>query len=327
MTLDNGYPIPRKEAGALAIMHDQATKLRVLAEANAGRSATSHAFSKGLGRMGNTGLEDPGQQVSTSTPEKNVSPGSASFHIRTIAITSGKGGVGKTNIAANMALAIASQNKRVGIIDADLGLANIDVLLKLKPRYNIEHVISGEKRLEETFIKGPAGLTIIPASSGRLSLANLPDIDRDRLIRDLVQSTNDFDIMFIDTAAGISNNVVDFALASQEVIVITTPEPTAITDAYAMIKVISQLKRIDIGIVVNMVDSVQQGKDVAERLIIAARRFINAKPYFMGHILADRAVSDAISAQQPLIFKHPESGAARCINVLANRIMSNGQHV
>jgi len=127
--------------------------------------------------------------------------------VRTIAITSGKGGVGKTNIAANLGLVMAAQNKRVCIIDADLGLANIDVILKLKPKYNIEHVIAGAKKLKEIFIRGPAGLTIIPAGSGRLSLANLSDLDRDRLIRELVQSTSDFDIMFIDTAAGISHNV------------------------------------------------------------------------------------------------------------------------
>ncbi len=279
-------------------MFDQATKLRSLAES--------------ADRKPETG---------------NLRPKAGSFGIRTIAITSGKGGVGKTNIAANMGLAIATQNKKVGLIDADLGLANIDVILKLKPRYNIEHVIAGEKNLKDTFVKGPAGLTIIPAGSGRMSLANLPDLDRDRLIRELVLSTSDFDIMFIDTAAGISHNVVDFALAAQEVIVITTPEPTAITDAYAMIKVIPQLRRMNIGIIVNMVKSPRQGRDVADRLIIAAKRFINATPYFMGHILTDAAVSDAISAQQPLIFRYPESDAAKCINLLANRILSNEQPI
>jgi flagellar biosynthesis protein FlhG len=275
-------------------MYDQATKLRALAG-----SANS--------------LQKP----------TNRGPKAGDFLVRTIAVTSGKGGVGKTNIAANMGIAIAAQNKRVGIIDADLGLANIDVILKLKPRYSIEHVIAGKRELKETFIRGPAGLTVIPASSGRLSLANLPDVDRDKLIRELIQSTSDFDIMFIDTAAGISNNVVDFALAAQEVIVITTPEPTAITDAYAVIKVISQLRRTNIGIIVNMVESPNQGRSVAERLIRAARQFISTEPRFMGHILADTAVSDAISVQQPLIFKYPESDAAKCINVLAEKILDS----
>ena len=246
-----------------------------------------------------------------------------SYPVRTIAITSGKGGVGKTNIAANLGLAIAAQNIRVGIIDADLGLANIDVILKLKPRYTIEHVIAGKKNMKEIFVRGPAGLTIIPAGSGTFSLANLPDLDRSRLMRELVEHTSDFDIMFVDTAAGISHNVMDFALAAQEVMVITTPEPTAITDAYGVIKVISQLKKANIGIIVNMVDNPDQAGNVAERIIITAKRHINANAHFVGHILTDTAVSDAISAQQPLIFRYPESNAARCINVLASKILDN----
>jgi flagellar biosynthesis protein FlhG len=247
--------------------------------------------------------------------------------VRTIAVTSGKGGVGKTNITANLGLAIAAQNKRVGIIDADLGLANIDVILKLKPKYNMEHVIAGKRTLEEIFIKGPAGLIIIPASSGTLSMANLPDLNRDKLIRDLIQCTLGFDIMFIDTGAGMSNIVVDFALAAKEIIVITTPEPTAITDAYAMIKVISQQRKINIGIIVNMVQTDHQAQEVAGRIIIAARQHINAKAYFMGYILADDAVSNAIFAQQPLIFKYPTSGAAQCINTLAERIIANEKYI
>ena len=291
-------------------MYDQATKLRVMA--------------------GQRNAEGREQRAESKEQEALCSMSYAlrSMPVRTIAITSGKGGVGKTSIAANLGLAIAAQNKRVGIIDADLGLANIDVILKLKPRYNIEHVISGEKKLSEIFIRGPAGLTIIPAGSGRLSLANLPNLDRDRLIRELVQSTSNFDMMFIDTAAGISHNVVDFVLAAQEVIVITTPEPTAITDAYAMIKVISQREKTDIGIIVNMAYSSRQAQEIAERIIMAARRFINARAHFMGHILTDAAVSDAVSAQQPLIFKYPRSSAAQCINALASKILKHGkQHV
>ena len=285
-------------------MYDQATRLRMIA-----------------------GMQEG------ALPGVSISPGvslfqrpGVSYPVRTIAITSGKGGVGKTNIAANLGISIAAQNKRVGIIDADLGLANIDVILKLKPRYNIEHVIAGRKTLKEIFIKGPAGVVIIPAGSGRLSLANLPDLDRDRLIREFAECTSDFDVMFIDTAAGISSNVIDFVLTAQEVMVITTPEPTAITDAYAMIKVISQQRKADIGIIVNMVKDLRQAKDVAERIIMAARRHINASAHFVGHIPTDTAVSDAIFAQQPLVFKYPESSAARCINILADKILGNGKN-
>lgn len=240
---------------------------------------------------------------------------------RTIAITSGKGGVGKTNITANLGLVLAAQNNKVGIIDADLGLANIDVILKLRPKYNIEHVIAGEKELQDIFIKGPAGITVIPASPGRSSMANLSNFERNVLIMELLDSVGNFDITFIDTAAGISDNVLDFALAAEEIIIVTTPEPTAITDAYAMIKVIFQRKEADIGIIVNMVDSDQQAQEVAERIIIAVQRFINAKAHFVGHILTDSAMSEAVTTQEPLIFRYPGSNAAQCISELARKIM------
>lgn len=240
---------------------------------------------------------------------------------RIIAITSGKGGVGKTNITANLALAMTMQDKKVSIIDADLGLANIDVILRLNPKYTLEHVVMGEKKLQDVFVKGPAGLTIIPASPGRLPMASLSEADRTLLIKELIRSASNFDVTFIDTAAGISSNVVDFVVAAQETIVITTPEPTAITDAYAMIKVISQRKDTDIGIIVNMVQNPNQAKDVSERIIMAARRFINAKAHYIGYVLKDPAVSDAVTCQQPLIFKHPNSTATQCINVLAKKIL------
>lgn len=293
-------------------MQDQAAKLRIMATAQA---------NSGVG-MSNKEANGIGQRHMSSMPYAL-----RSTPVRTIAITSGKGGVGKTNITANLGIAIAAQNKRVGIIDADLGLGNIDVILKLKPKYNMEHVIAGKRTLKEIFIKGPAGLIIIPASSGTLSMANLPDLNRDKLIKDLIQCTLDFDIMFIDTGAGMSNIVVDFTLAAKEIIVITTPEPTAIIDAYAMIKVISQHRKTDIGIIVNMVQTDHQAREVADRIIIAARRHINAKAHFMGHILTDSAVSDAIFAQQPLVFKYPTSDAAQCINTLADKILANGKRI
>jgi flagellar biosynthesis protein FlhG len=295
-----------------ANMQDQAAKLRMMA---ASQTNDEMGICGGEANETEQGLVGSMPNALRSTP------------VRTIAVTSGKGGVGKTNITANLGIAIAAQNKRVGLIDADLGLANIDVILKLKPKYNIEHVIAGKRKLEEIFIRGPAGLMVIPASSGTLSMANLPDLNRDRLIKDLIQCTLDFDIMFIDTGAGMSNVVVDFALAAKEVIVITTPEPTAITDAYAMIKVISRQRKTDIGIVVNMAKTDYQAREVAARIIIAARRYINAQAHFMGYILTDDAVADAIFAQQPLIFKYPTSGAAQCINILADKILANEKHI
>ncbi len=241
--------------------------------------------------------------------------------VRTIAITSGKGGVGKTNITTNLAIAMTMLNKKISVIDADLGLANIDVILRLNPKYNLEHVVMGEKKLQDIFVKGPAGLTIIPASPGRLPMASLSGIDRAILIKEIIKSANDFDLTFIDTAAGISDNVVDFVIAAQETIVITTPEPTAITDAYAMIKVISQRADKDVGIIVNMVNNSEQAKDVCDRISIAAKKFIDAKVHFIGYVPKDPAVPDSVTAQQPLLFRHPNSNAAQCINALAKKIL------
>jgi flagellar biosynthesis protein FlhG len=273
------------------IQNDQATMLRMMAVA----------------------LKRQNDEYANSEEQKPIS--------KTIAITSGKGGVGKTNIAANLALAMSIQKAKVGIIDADLGLANIDVILRLKPKYNLEHVVSGEKKISEIFVKGPAGLTIIPASPGRIPMASLSEFDRSMLIRELIRSANNFDFTFIDTAAGISNNVVDFAVSAQQIIVVTTPEPTAITDAYAMIKVISQRKDADLSIIVNMAQSPEQAMEVGERIILAGKKFINAKANFLGYILMDKAVSDSVSSQEPLIFKYPEAIATKCINSLANRIL------
>ncbi|MBM3283446.1 MinD/ParA family protein [Candidatus Gottesmanbacteria bacterium] len=296
-------------------MYDQASRLRLLAEKNAkckiGVKATvDFPFSSAINNR---------------------------FEGRTIAITSGKGGVGKTNTAINLALAIALQNRKVGIIDADLGLANIDVLLRLKAKYNIEHVISGKKKLYEIFIKGPAGLTIMPAGSGKVSLANLSDANRNALIKELSRITGEFDIVFIDTSAGISSNVIDFILSAQEVIIITTPEPTAITDAYATLKVLSSLDNRyslnnatsqsslfnSIGIIVNMVNDSQQALDIADRIIIAAEKFINTRVFLLGYIIKDFAVSEAILCRQPLIFKYPQSGASQCIRTIAEKILAN----
>lgn len=243
--------------------------------------------------------------------------------VRTIAITSGKGGVGKTNITTNLAISMTMLNKKISVIDADLGLANIDVILRLNPKYNLEHVVMGEKKLQDIFVKGPAGLTIIPASPGRLPMASLSEIDRAILIKEIIKSASDFDLTFIDTAAGISDNVVDFVIAAQETIVITTPEPTAITDAYAMIKVISQRADRDIGIIVNMVQNSEQAKDVYDRISFAAKRFINAKVHFIGYVLKDQAVPDSVTAQQPLIFRHPNSNATQCIIAIAKKILEN----
>jgi flagellar biosynthesis protein FlhG len=169
--------------------------------------------------------------------QANIDSKKSQKPVRVISVTSGKGGVGKTNVVTNLALALAKAGKQVLIWDADLGLANIDVLLGLKPEFNIHHLLNGEKSLNEILVEGPNGVRIMPASSGIQELASLGEGQKVRLLAELDEYDDDLDFLLIDTGAGISGNVMYFNMAAQERIVVVTPEPTSITDAYALVKV------------------------------------------------------------------------------------------
>ncbi len=158
--------------------------------------------------------------------------------VRVISVTSGKGGVGKTCCVVNLAISLAREGKRVLVFDADLGLCNLDVMLGLSPKYNINHVLRGEKQIEDVIVKGPEGIMVIPAASGISELTNLNAEQRLALTSSMEMLDKDVDIMIIDTGAGISNNVMFFNTAAQEIIVVVTPEPTSLTDAYALMKVL-----------------------------------------------------------------------------------------
>jgi len=238
-----------------------------------------------------------------------------------IAVTSGKGGVGKTNLSANLGIAMA-QYKRVAIIDADLGLANVDVLFNVSPKYTLKHVLSGEKELSEVIVKPVSGVNFIPGSSGIEALANLPEEHRNKLITAFRQL--DADVLIVDTAAGIAENVISFALAADEVLVITTPDPSAVRDAYAIIKVI--LKRAadtNIKLIVNMVKNRQEAYKIARAMYLVAKRFLKFNIKYIGYIPFDKKVREAASYQVPFVMKYPKSNAAKCINMLANKLLSS----
>jgi flagellar biosynthesis protein FlhG len=203
---------------------------------------------------------------------------------RTIAITSGKGGVGKSSMAVSLSIALARNNMSVTLLDADLGLANINVILGIIPKFNLYHVIKGKKKLKDIVIEVPEGIKIIAGASGFHQLANLEDKQRS----DFIESVSDLDaddFMIIDTGAGVSQNVLGFVLAADEVIVVTTPEPTAITDAYGIIKSIaSQTPEKSIKLIVNRVQSVSEGKRVAQRVISIAGQFLNIKVDNLGFV-------------------------------------------
>ena len=239
---------------------------------------------------------------------------------KTIAITSGKGGVGKTSVAVGLSIALARGGSSVTLLDADLGLANINVILGIIPKYNLYHVIKGQKKLKDIVIEVPEGIKIIAGASGFHQLANLDPKQRNEFIGAVSELDSD-DYMVVDTGAGVSQNVLSFVIAADEIIVVTTPEPTAITDAYGIIKSIAaQSPDKIIKIIVNRVQSVAEGNRVAQRVINIAGQFLNIKVENLGFIFDDIYVPKSVRNQKPFIVSYPKSKASACINIIADRI-------
>ncbi len=239
---------------------------------------------------------------------------------RTIAITSGKGGVGKTSMAVSLSIALARDGSSVTLLDADLGMANINVILGIIPKYNLYHVIKGKKNLKDIVIEVPDGIKIIAGASGFHQLANLDQKQRNDFINSISELDAD-DFMIIDTGAGVGQNVLSFVLAADEIIVITTPEPTAITDAYGIIKSIaSQSTDKVIKLIVNRVQSVAEGKRVAQRVINIAGQFLNVKVENLGFVFDDIHVAKSVRNQKPFFVSYPKSKASGCVAIIADRI-------
>ena len=240
---------------------------------------------------------------------------------KVIAITSGKGGVGKTNIVANTAIALSRMGKRVLVMDADLGLGNIDILLGLTPRYNIGHFLRGERRLDEIIIRGPEDIMILPASSGIHELTELNAEEQLSLIAHLDEMVNGIDIMIIDTGAGISSNVLFFNIAAQDIVVIASAEPTSITDAYALMKVLSKkYDEKEFRLIVNGVESEQEGKDVYRKLSTVGGRFLNISLDYLGYIPYDEAVQFSVIQQRAVVQAFPEAPSSLCFSRIAKRL-------
>lgn len=237
---------------------------------------------------------------------------------RVVAVTSGKGGVGKTNVTANLALALAQRRQRVLVLDADLGLANVDIAMGLLPRYNLAHVLRGELELEDVITIGPLGVHLIASGSGIRELANLSDAARTRLLESLAGLKSEYDWLLIDTSAGLGKNVIGFVMAADEVLVVTTPEPTALADAYSMIKVIFQERpRARVRLVMNMVRDEAEAREVADKITVLAHRFLGASVLPLGHVVRDPRVGEAIREQTPFLLLYPGSPPARCVHALA----------
>jgi flagellar biosynthesis protein FlhG len=242
-----------------------------------------------------------------------------------LAIASGKGGVGKTNVAVNLSVALSRLGHRVGLVDADFGLGNVDVLLGLTPRRHIGHLLTGSATLEEIAIAGPAGVQIVPASSGLRSLTALTRAQRETLARAFDRLCSSLDFVLIDTASGIGSGVIDTILLADRVLVVTSVEPAAIIDAYATIKVLSAASpATDIGVVVNGVRNVEEAAATHRQLDMAARRFLMRSLTFYGFVSDDAAVRGAILARRAVVEHAPEAPASRCFRILAARLAGFG---
>ena len=240
---------------------------------------------------------------------------------RVITITSGKGGVGKTNFTINLGLALTKLGQKVTILDADLGLANIDVVIGLIPRYTLANVIRKEKSLEEIMVKGPNGIKIISGGSG---LKELVELSKEQLL-DLIENlkligkTSDF--ILIDTGAGINSSVLTFVNAATEVILVTTPEPTSITDAYAMIKnIVAADKEKVIRLLINRVESNQEGMDIFCKLNTASQRFLNVSIQKMGCLYDDILVTKSVKCQKPFLLSYPDSLISQGVKAIASKL-------
>ena len=245
---------------------------------------------------------------------------------RVFAITSGKGGVGKTAVVANLAVLLARFGKRVLILDADLGLANIDVVFGLAPGHNLNHFFAGEQGLESILTDGPEGIKILPAGSGVQRFTRLDSEQKMRLLEALDSMHNDFDFVLIDTEAGISENVTYFNTAAQEILVVTTPDPTAITDAYALMKLLStQFHEKHFNLIVNFIKNEEEALDVYRKLTMVANRYLDISIDYIGSIPRDKLMVDAIRKQQVLVQLFPDSKTSSAFEALARTIMQEPQ--
>jgi flagellar biosynthesis protein FlhG len=264
-------------------------------------------------------LADRAARRKTEGPDKSTKRRMS--NTRVISVTSGKGGVGKTNIVANLGYAFARLGKKVLILDADLGLGNLDVLLGLAPKFNLSHVIMGEKSINDIIIEGPGKMLILPASSGIQELTQLTQDQKVKILSELDQLIGAVDILFIDTAAGISSNVMDFNVTAHEIIVVVSPEPTSITDAYALMKVLS-LKYAEkcCKVIVNLAGTSQQGREIFRQLNMVTERFLDMNLDYLGSVLFDANVTQGVKQQKLVSDLYPDTPASRCFIDLARKI-------
>lgn len=243
--------------------------------------------------------------------------------IKVIAVTGGKGGVGKTNVSLNTAIAMGQMGKKVLVLDADLGLANCDVMLGLRSEKNLSHVLSGECELDDIIVHGPAGIHIVPAASGTTSMVELTPAEHAGLIRAFTELKTDYDVLIVDTAAGISDMVLSFSRAAQDIMVVVCDEPSSITDAYALMKVLSREHDVyRFKVVANMVRSLKEGQELYAKLSKVADRFLDISLELVATIPFDENMRKSVRKQKAIVELFPKSPAAIAIKSLAVKALS-----
>ena len=243
--------------------------------------------------------------------------------VQVIAVTGGKGGVGKTNVSVNLAVSLAAMGRRVVLLDADLGLANVDIMLGISSKENLEHVLTGEADLRDVLVDGPGGIKIVPASSGTQSMVNLGAREHAGLIHAFSELGDQIDVLIIDTAAGISDTVVSFVKAAQETLMVVANEPTSITDAYALIKLLNQeYDMYRFNVLANMIRSQQEGRELFAKLTKVTDRFLDVALQFTGAIPYDDYVRKSVQRQKAVCDAYPRSKAATAYKALAQKVDS-----
>jgi len=242
-------------------------------------------------------------------------------HVRTLVVASGKGGVGKSNLAANLSVALGEQGARVLLVDADFAQANLDLLLGVHPRFDIQHLLAGEKTPEEIVVQGPRNVRLVPAASGVPDLAELDDVRREIVVRALSQLEPGSDLVLIDTASGVGRSVLSLCLAADDVVVVTTPEMPSYSDAYGLIKLLQQqgIQRPP-HLLVNMAGSAEEAEETAHRIRLVARRFLRLDVDSWGHVPFDPSVVRAVRRQEPVVSVYPQSPASLAYRALAARL-------
>ncbi|GGC75282.1 MinD/ParA family protein [Marinobacter halophilus] len=248
---------------------------------------------------------------------------SRSHQVQVIAVTGGKGGVGKSNVSVNLGIALAQKGRRVVLLDADLGLANIDVLLGITANRNIHDVLNGDCDLKDVLVNGPGGIKIVPASSGTQRMTQLSSMEHAGLINAFSELGDQIDVLIVDTAAGISEGVVSFLRASQELLLVVCDEPTSITDAYALIKLMNRDYGTDrFRILANQVRNEQEGRHLYEKLTRVTERFLDVALQYVGIVPYDEAVKKAVQRQRAVLEAYPRAKASLAIRALADKVDS-----